>query len=93
MDRSMQVEVARSTPMAKPASAADAPTRALPAPRARDEKVSLGLAKDTRFDYFTVRSIPSHVGRMRKAPWASFKTTQTVTKAMFRRVGSQASRA
>jgi len=83
-----RLEVARSTlyTSAPWRSLRQRPTRALSAPRARDGKVSLGLAKDIRFDYFKVRNIPAHVGRTRKA-------SQTVTKAMFSRVGSQASRA
>jgi hypothetical protein len=62
------------------------PTRALPAPRARDGKASLGLARDIRFDYFKVLNILAHVSRTRK-------DSQIVTKAMFRWVGSQGSRA
>jgi hypothetical protein len=60
--RGRSVDVVRERPVAKPTSAAGA----LPAPRARDGKVSLGLAKDIRFDYFKVRNIPAHVGRTRK---------------------------
>ena len=61
---------------------------------------NVGSVSDTRLAAateeidFTVRNLPSHVDRTRKAPWASFnKTTHTVTKAMFKGVGSQASRA
>jgi hypothetical protein len=97
MDRSMQVkgrsvDVVRDRPVAKPASGADAPARALPAPRARDGRVSLGLAKDIRFDYFNVCNIPARLGRMSEDPWPR-STSQAVTNAMFKRIGSQTSRA
>ncbi|MGH8713152.1 MAG: DNA ligase D [Casimicrobiaceae bacterium] len=46
------------------------------------------LAKDVRFDYFNVRNVPGRMARMRADPWADFATTrQTVTRAMFKRVG------
>jgi hypothetical protein len=88
-----RLDVARRTPMAKPAYAA-APARALPAPRARAGRVSVGLAKDIGFDYLTVRNIPGHLGLTCKDVWVSRdKTSQTVPKAMFKRIGSQTSRA
>ena len=50
--------------------------------------------QDIHFDYFKVRNIPTHLGHTRKDPWTSFdKTSQMVSKTMFKRVGSQASRA
>ncbi len=50
------------------------------------------LAKDVRFDHFNVRNIPERLSRMRGDPWATFGTTrQTITKAMFRRIGIKAS--
>jgi hypothetical protein len=82
------VDVVRDRPVAKPASGADAPARALPAPRARDGRVSLGLAKDIRF----VCNIPARLGRMSEDPWPR-STSQAVTNAMFKRIGSQTSRA
>jgi bifunctional non-homologous end joining protein LigD len=50
------------------------------------------LANDVRFDHFNVRNIPERLSRMRGDPWATFGTNrQTITKAMFRRIGSKAS--
>lgn len=46
------------------------------------------LAKDVRFDYFNVRNVPERLVRRREDPWADFGgTRQTVTRAMFKRVG------
>ena len=92
--RGRSVDVVRDRPVAKPASAADAPARALAAPRVRDGRVSLRLAQDIRFDYFNVRNIQARLDRMSEDPWASFdKTSHAVTNAMFKRIGSQTSRA
>lgn len=45
------------------------------------------LAKDVRIDYFNVRNVPARLSRMRDDPWAAFlKTSQTISKAMFKRV-------
>lgn len=46
------------------------------------------LAQDVRYDFFNVRNVPASLARKRKDPWSGFdKTRQTVTKAMFKRVG------
>jgi bifunctional non-homologous end joining protein LigD len=46
------------------------------------------LATDVRFDHFNVRNIPERLSGLREDPWAAFgETRQTVTKAMFRRIG------
>lgn len=46
------------------------------------------LAADVRFDYFKVGNIPGRLSGLREDPWAKFgDTRQTVTKAMFRRIG------
>jgi bifunctional non-homologous end joining protein LigD len=49
------------------------------------------LDSDVRFDHFNLRSVQTRLNKMRKDPWADFFTTrQTVTKAMFTRVGYKA---
>jgi bifunctional non-homologous end joining protein LigD len=46
------------------------------------------LGTDVRFDHFSVRNIPERLSGLREDPWATFgETRQTVTKAMFRRIG------
>ncbi len=46
------------------------------------------LATDVRFDHFNVRNIPERLSGLREDPWAAFgETRQTVTRAMFRRIG------
>src|SRR5262249_38575617 len=46
------------------------------------------LAEDLRFDRFNLRNIPRRIERMRADPWAAFfHTQQTVTMAMFERLG------
>ena len=47
------------------------------------------LAKDVRFDYFNVKTVPLRLSRLREDPWKGFATTrQAVTAAMFEQVGS-----
>jgi bifunctional non-homologous end joining protein LigD len=46
------------------------------------------LARDLRYDYFNVRNVPGRLTRLQEDPWAALATTnQTVTRAMFKRVG------
>ena len=48
------------------------------------------LAKDVRFDYFNVKTVPHRLGRLREDPWKGFATTrQAVTSAMFEQVGGR----
>ena len=48
------------------------------------------LGKDVRFDYFNVKNIPGRLDRLKTDPWAPFlKTSQAVTKAMWKRVGHE----
>jgi bifunctional non-homologous end joining protein LigD len=47
------------------------------------------LAKDVRFDYFNVKTVPARVRRLRVDPWRDFEAKrQTVTDAKFKQVGS-----
>ena len=47
------------------------------------------LAKDVRFDYFNVKTVPPRLSRLREDPWKALGSTrQAVTAAMFARVGS-----
>lgn len=46
------------------------------------------LAKEVRFDFFNVRSVPERLIKLREDPWKDFMAIrQTVTAAMFKRVG------
>ena len=48
------------------------------------------LAKDVRFDYFNVKTVPPRLSRLREDPWKGMATTrQAVTAAMFEQVGSR----
>ena len=46
------------------------------------------LAKDLRFDYFNVKTVPVRLAQLRNDPWHDFAATrQTVTAAMMKQVG------
>ena len=46
------------------------------------------LTRDVRFDYFNVSNVRERLAGMRRDPWAEFGATrQTVSRAMFKRVG------
>lgn len=48
------------------------------------------LARDVRFDFFNVRTVPGRLSKLQKDPWEKFATTrQTVTAAMFKQVGAR----
>jgi bifunctional non-homologous end joining protein LigD len=48
------------------------------------------LAKDVRFDYFNVKTVPGRLAKLRKDPWEAFESSsQTVTAAMFAKVGAR----
>ena len=49
------------------------------------------LEEDLRFDHFNVKNVPARLKRLRADPWKNFLSTrQTVTAAMFKRVGAKA---
>jgi bifunctional non-homologous end joining protein LigD len=48
------------------------------------------LARDVRFDYFNVKTVPARLKKLREDPWRDFESTrQTVTAAMFKQVGAR----
>ena len=48
------------------------------------------LAKDVRFDYFNVKTVPTRLARLRKDPWEGFNSAAaTVTEKMFSHVGAK----
>jgi DNA primase len=68
-----------------------------PVHRCRRRSARTQLSKDIRFDCFNVRNIRARANRKRKdlacaRPMGRVETNQTVTKAIFKRAGSQASR-
>ena len=48
------------------------------------------LAKDVRFDYFNVKTVPARLARMREDPWKGIAAASvSVTAAMFARAGAK----
>jgi bifunctional non-homologous end joining protein LigD len=46
------------------------------------------LDSDVRFHHFNLESVQARLRKLKRDPWADFfTTTQTITKAMFKRVG------
>jgi bifunctional non-homologous end joining protein LigD len=46
------------------------------------------LDSDVRFDHFNLESVQARLRKLKRDPWGDFfTTTQTITKAMFKRVG------
>ena len=51
------------------------------------------LAKDIRFDFFNVKTIPKRLQKLQRDPWEKLVSTrQTITARMFKQVGAQLSR-